>query len=144
MKEKDKKKEENKFIAETARSLSSGKEEQVIAKLNELKSTGKPSIIPYILDLLNISSSDKVKQEVISFISNLKDQNCVPSIVKFIEENGNRDNIHQLISACWQSRLNFSKHMNSFINSFISGNYQIALESFTVIEEMLWQTDDLS
>lgn len=139
-----KKNEEKKFIAETAKALSSDREETVIAKLNELKSTGRPSILPLILELLNISNSEKIVNEVILIISNLKDQNCVPHIVKFIQNNQQKSWIDQVISACWQSSLNYSNNLNTFTDCFIIGNYQVALESFTVIEEMLWQTSDTS
>lgn len=144
MVEKKNTKEEKKFVAETATALSSDKEEKVIAKLNELKSKGKPSILPLILNLLNSSKSEKVKQEVILIISNLKDQNCVPHIIKYIQQNQNHTMISEVIAACWQSRLIYSKHLNTFVRCFVSGNYQVALESFTVIEEMLWQSDSKS
>ena len=136
--------EEKKFIAETATALASDREEKVIAKLNELKLKGKPSILPLILDLLNSSKSEKVKQEVIFLISNLKDQNCVPYIIKYIQQNQGHTMISQVIAACWQSRLIYSKYLNTFIRCFVSGDYQVALESFTVIEEMLWQSDSKS
>ncbi len=134
--------EEKKFEAEVAMALSSDKEEIVISKLNELKSKGKAGILPLVLDLLNSSNSEKVKQEAILLLSNLKDQNSVPHIIKFIRQNQVHALISQVIAACWHSRLNYSKHLNTFIKCFISGDYRVALESFTVIEEMLWQSDN--
>lgn len=136
--------EEKKFIAETAVALSSEKEETVLAKLNELKSRGKAIILPYVLNLLKSSNSTKVREEVIFIISNVKDQNSVPHIIKYIQQNQGHEFISQVIAACWQSQLDYSKNLNTFIKCFISGDYQVAIESFTVIEEMLWRSDSAS
>ncbi|MGD2034805.1 MAG: hypothetical protein PVF73_07105 [Bacteroidales bacterium] len=138
----NKAKEEKRFIANTKESLRSENIDTVLSKLHELKSTGKVSILPYILDLLDHSSSEKIKQEVILFLSNLKDQKCVPVIVSYIRKHAGNKSVARVISTCWQSRLDYSNDLNTFAHSFISGDYSIALESFTVIEEMLWRATD--
>ncbi|MBA7534886.1 hypothetical protein ES705_27136 [subsurface metagenome] len=141
MEKNDKTKAEKRFIIKTTESLASKNEEEVLSKLNELMSTGKVSILPFILDLLDQSSSDKVKREVILFMSNLKNQKCAPVIIDYILKNKSKEYIYQVISSCWQSRLDYSKHLKAFVSCFIAGDYQIALESFTVIEEMLWRSE---
>jgi len=136
----NKEKEEKRFITETKESLNSKNDDLILAKIHELKSSGRVSILPLILDLLNQSNSERVKQEVIFFLSNLKDQKCVPLIVDYIQVHSDLIWISQIISACWQSRLDYSNNLNTFIDCFISGDFQVALESFTVIEEMFWRT----
>ncbi|MBN2522304.1 MAG: hypothetical protein JXB24_03470 [Bacteroidales bacterium] len=134
--------EEKRFITETKASLNSKNDDLILAKIHELRSSGKASILPLILDLLNKNNSERVKREVILFISNLKDQKCVPFIADYIQTHSNTLWISQLISACWQSRLDYSDNLNIFTNCFLSGDYQVALESFTVIEEMVWRASN--
>ncbi len=139
---KNKEIEDKRFITETKASLNSKNDDLILAKIHELKSSGRVSILPLILDLLNQNNSERVKQEVILFISNLKDQKCVPFIVDYIQTHSNVVWISQVISACWQSRLDYSDNLNTFMDCFLSGNYQVALESFTVIEGMVWRTSN--
>jgi hypothetical protein len=131
---------EQRFVKETAEQLSSTLDLRVIKKIHELKSNGKPIVLPLILDLLLKSRSDAVKNEVLILIGQLKDQACVPIIVTYVNFEKAGAHLANLISACWQSDLDFSKHLILFVDSFITGDYQVALEAFTVIEESLWRS----
>ncbi|MBN1597763.1 MAG: hypothetical protein JW894_05675 [Bacteroidales bacterium] len=140
MEEKKKSLAEKKFFEETKYSLSSKIDNIVLAKLRELKSSGNVSILPLILDLIADSKSEIVRSEVLSFISDLKDEKSVPVIINYIDNNKCGEHLSELIASCWQSRLNYSKYLISFARCFVNGEYQTALESFTVIEETLWQS----
>jgi len=128
------------LLKETIEKLSSGNDQIIIKKLSELKSTGNVVILPLILDLLLKNKSEIIAKEVLTFIGQLKDQKCVPVIVQYITFKKTGKYLADLISECWQSGLDFSQHLTIFAESFIEGDYQVALESFTVIEEMLWKT----
>ena len=134
--------QEKKFYQETAAKLGSGNPEVIIRKLNELKDTGTVAILPLILDLLASHSTDRVRSEALHLVSDLKDQHCVPVITEYISRNKDKSYISDLISCCWQSSLDFSSHLPLFTDCFILGDYQVAIESFTVIEEMLWKTTE--
>lgn len=140
MNEKDKKTSEKKFIVETRIALSSENENEVLTKLHQLKSDGKVSILPCILDLFQQSGSEIVKQEVIHFISDLNDQECASVIIEYINNDKLGDYLGDVIASCWQSGLDYSRYLKTFAKCFVIGDYKIALESFTVIEEMLWKT----
>lgn len=127
-------------IKETVEKLSSGNNQIILKKLSELKSTGNAAILPFILDLLLNNDSDLITREVLTFIGQLKDPKCVPIIVQYITFKKTGKYLAGLISECWQSGLDFSQYLAVFAESFIEEDYQVALESFTVIEEMLWKT----
>lgn len=137
-----KKEQEKKFYQETAAKLGSGNPDVIIRKLNELKETGTVAILPLILDLIAKPGTDRVRSETLHLISDLKEQHCVPVITDFISRNKKKSYISDLISCCWQSSLDFSNHLPLFTDCFILGDYQVAIESFTVIEEMLWKTSE--
>ena len=136
----DSKTAEKKFIAEVKTELGSGNVARVTHKLRELKSTGRVAILPYILDLLaNDKEDDAIINEVLQLVSDLKEQECAAVVAKYIEQRKLGKNTAAVVSACWQSRLNYSEHLSVFLDSFVLGDYQEAIEAFTVIEEMLWQ-----
>ncbi len=133
--------EEKRYIAETKAALSGHDSRNVLAKIRELKTTGRVSILSYILDLLKSEEKEEIKSEVFVLISDLKYQQGVPIVVEYIKQLKGSENLSGLISACWQSQLDYSHHLETFADCFISGSYQDAVESFTVIEEMLWRSD---
>ena len=136
------KEEEKKFFLETKATLKSKDEKMIIAKLRELKTKGNASILPLILDLLESSSSDDIIQEVLNIIGDLRDQNCAPVIISYIDNKKLGKHVSAIVSSCWQSMLDFHAHLSSFATCFLDGDYQTALEAFTVIEEMLWKSTD--
>lgn len=133
---------EKKFILETKASLRSKDKKIVLSKLRELKVSGNTNILSYILDLLETSDSSEIVQEVLNLVRDLRDQQSVPIIVDFIQKNMKGIYIGDIISSCWQSRLDFHAYLNIFANCFLHGDYQTSLEAFTVIEEMLWKSSN--
>jgi len=135
----DKKDQEKKVIVGIQHALNAHDYKSIHTKIEELKTTGKPGILPYLLDLLNTDCPETIKQDVLLLTGDLKDQGCVQILVDYIRNRKVGGHISQLIAACWQSSLDFSDELETFAESFVAGNYQTALESFTVIEEMLWR-----
>ena len=128
--------EEKKYIATTKAALVNKNSKSVLAKIRELKKTGKVSILSYMLDLLKPDQKTEIKAEIYDLISNLKHQQCVPIVVKYIKQLKGTDELSLLIASCWQSQLDYSDYLEIFADCFITGTYQDAIESFTVIEEM--------
>jgi hypothetical protein len=132
---------DQKLISEVAEKLASTNETIVLKKLHSLKSTGNAKILPLVLDLLTTSKSEIIISEVITMMGQLKDPKCTPVIVEYIQGKKVGEYLSDLIASCWQSGLDFSQYLAAFAECFITGNYQVALESFTVIEEMLINSD---
>jgi len=132
---------EKKYIATTKAALASKDSKSVIAKIRELKINGKTSILYCVLDLLKSEQIEEIKVEIFNLISNLRDKDSVPIIVDYIKQLKGSDNLSQLIATCWQSQLDYSDYLETFADCFITGTYQDAIESFTVIEEMIIFSD---
>lgn len=128
---------DNKFYIETKKRLEDKNTANVIATLKELKSTGTPKILPLIFDLWATTTSEEIKSYISSMVATLKNKESARYMAEEVQRERLGDYQQDLISACWQSGLDFSQYMNVFAAQFIKGNYQIALESFTVIEESL-------
>jgi HEAT repeat protein len=110
-------------------------EKTTLKAIRELRSKGSIHYIPELLKLLNKTTSETVEKELVRFLSDVKDTAAIPFILDGLRDRdlaGARGNI---VSACWQSGLDFSRDVELFIQLFLEGDYHTALESFTVIEE---------
>lgn len=123
------------------KSIEASSDEAIIGLLAELRETGEDYMLPTILNLLFSARSEKLKNEVVNFLVDLKNKSSIDTIVEAIKQNKRSKDIHLLVSVCWQSRLDFTPYIDTFIDIMEHGNYQACLEAFTVIENM---TESLS
>lgn len=132
--------EEKLYYSETKNSLKTKDSKIVRSRIKELKSKGSAELLPLVLELLLTESSEEIKADILELLNNLRDQSCAIVVKDFIEENLSDSQIHLVVASCWQSRLDYSEYLVSFANSFIKGNYQASIESFTIIEEAIWKS----
>jgi hypothetical protein len=114
--------------------LKNGSDEKVLSILLELKEQGDLFYIDTLLDLLTSNRAEIVKKGVLDFISDIKTQEVVPIIASYVKRQANSLDISHVITASWQSRLDFSKYIEPFVHHLIHSNYKTAFEAFTVIE----------
>ena len=118
-------------------SLRSGNRSAILTTLNELRRDGNVSILPDLFDLLLEQEDEQIISDIRSLLSDLKDMDAVPVLVEAI---GNKDNskiLTILVSACWQNGLSYGKQIDTFAEVVITGEYEAAIEAFTVIEEAI-------
>jgi hypothetical protein len=140
MDDKIRKEKELKFYKETELKLKASSPSGVINTIRELHKTGNPSVMPLILDLLESTQDENVVKEILMLLGELKDNKTVVPISAYISKRPSGKHLAKVIATCWQSGLDFSSEVFVFAECFIEGSYEVALESFTVIEEMLWRT----
>ncbi len=114
--------------------LWSDQEMTVLKALRELRSGGSIHYIPELLKLLDKTRSETVEKELIRFLSDVKDTAAVPLIVEGLRDHDLAGARGSIVSACWQSGLDFSRDVDLFVRLFLEEDYRTALESFTVIE----------
>jgi hypothetical protein len=114
--------------------LRSEDELKVLKALRELRYGGSIHYIPELLRLLNDTRDETVEKELVRFLSDVKDSAAVPMILEGLRDRELAGARESIVSACWQSGLDFSREVNLFVSLFLEGDYRTALESFTVIE----------
>jgi hypothetical protein len=117
------------------RDLWSGDEKTVLKALMMLRTGGSIYYIPELLRLLNDTRAEPIEKELVRFLADVKDKAAVPFIVSGLRNPELNSARWKIVSACWQSGLDFSPEIDLFSKLFLEGDYQTALESFTVIEE---------
>jgi hypothetical protein len=126
-----------KIDAQLIKKLWSGDSGQALSALKELRSAGNCNYMPELLKLLNETHSEEIRKELALFLSDIRDKGCIPFIIDSLNDDSYQPVKNIIVSSCWQSRLDYSKHIDTFINIFIKEDYLTALEAFTVIEESL-------
>lgn len=116
--------------------LHSNSIDEVLFALKELRNTGNKDLIPTVIELLATHKSKKVKKQVSELLFDLKYQDAAPFIIDAINLDDYKNIREQLLSVCWQSRLDFSDYLEVFIHYFIAGSFKEAFEAFTVIDSM--------
>ena len=88
-------------------------------------------------DLLTLLISSKsTREDKDTALIQLKDNKAQDFIMSAIIKTKKLDHKALLISACWETGLDFSKHFQTFIDLVGHENFAVSLEAFTVIQEM--------
>lgn len=124
----------NNRLTNIIKDLSSNEDKKVLTAIKQLRKHGKPEAIKPLVDLLNSSSIEAITNAIIELLYDLKDQNSVEEIMLCIEDDTYQEIKPTLISIFWQSKLDGSNYIASFIKEAIKGDYLTALEVMTVID----------
>lgn len=131
-----------KNIAEIKAELFSGNEDLVIDTIEYIRNLSVFQDIESLLDLYITSSSKEIKTAIYKLLSDIKDISFVDTFVSIITKPKYQSILNELVSICWQNSLDFSPHIDVFVDLLLKGNIQIAIECFTVIEESLVNLTD--
>jgi len=74
------------------------------------------------------------RQEDEALFAQLKEINAQDLLVQTIQATTHRDFKIKLLSACWETGLDFSKHFLFFTEQACDNDFQIAMEALTVVE----------
>lgn len=127
--------EEKKRIKEWRTLLRSGDESVIISSIEKLRTAGNKELIHDIVSILKTKPGENVETTIFSFLNDLKDQECVDEYMGFVQKNYDGPYRKQLISACWQNGLNYSKYLSFFTKQVLSTDFEVSIEAFSVVEE---------
>jgi hypothetical protein len=122
---------------EWIKNLESNASSLIMQAIKEIKQDGNIKMLPYLFNLIQPSTHESIRSSIVQLMSEIKVQDAVPLIVHALENRDLGEDYTPLITACWQSGLDFSQHLPVFIKIFVAGDYQTAIESFSVIEESI-------
>jgi len=118
-------------------SLRSGNRTAILTTLKELRSDGNVSILPDLFDLLLDQEDEQIIGEISSLLNDLKDKEAAPILSEAVGNPEYTKILTILVSACWQNGLSYGKYIDTFVKVVISGQYEAAVEAFTVVEEAI-------
>ncbi|MCD6201454.1 MAG: hypothetical protein J7K46_06590 [Bacteroidales bacterium] len=117
--------------------LFSARDEVVLSVIKEIRYSGNPALIPAVMKLYSQTDSPTITDAVVALIRDMKSQPSVAPLIPALQDISDQDKKQRMVAACWQSGLDFSAHIQVFLQIFLEGDYMTALEAFTVIENAL-------
>ncbi len=111
-------------------------EKLVIESIEKLRAKGNINDLPAILDYLVEPANTSIEKALFSFIFDIKDPKAVEPFIAAIQNEKYQTIQKKLIEVCWQSSLKFANHIGLFVDLLIKGDFEIAFEALTVIENM--------
>ncbi len=114
--------------------LSSKENKKILFALEQLRKHGKKEAFLPLIDTLIATTDDEIKQEIINLLYDLRDQTIVETIISAINNKKYTSIKPILISIFWQSSLDGSQYISTFIRQAIKGDYLIGIEVLSVIE----------
>jgi hypothetical protein len=112
-------------------------DEQVISLIQDFRENGELFIVSPLIEMLYSKRGQVLKNSILDFIADIKNQDAVSIISQSIQKHMGDKNTSGLISACWQSNLDFSNEIPIFIDILCNADYQSSFDAFTVIENSI-------
>ena len=116
------------------KNLLSTEDKKVFTALKQLRLHGKREAIKPLIELLSSTNNEEVKAEVSALLFDLKDQTVVEELISAIDSNDYQSEMATLISIFWQSSLDSSENIASIVRQAIKGDYLVAIEVLSVID----------
>jgi len=116
---------------------------KVIETLEELRVSGKVSDIPFLIELLHLSSDSEIKSKITDLFGNLKESDAIPLIIEAIQNQKYAPELKELVASCWENGLDYSNYLTLFVDLLIDSEFLVAFEAYTVIVNMIAKIDQV-
>ncbi|MDQ2180429.1 hypothetical protein [Marinifilum sp. D714] len=130
MTDKAKKALHDKLVSE----LQSSDSKTVTKSINQLREEGQLEDIVILFDLLVKNKDEEVKSTIWKFLADIKDKKVDLILIDAILNEKYKSIQKELTGICWQSSIDFTKHVSVFTDLLIKSDFETAFEAFTVIE----------
>lgn len=114
----------------------SAEEKELLNIIDSIRKTGNIKAIPLLFKLIVSTENDDIQNEISHLIFDIKDVKIIPHLFEAIENPALIKFQRVLVSACWESGINYSMHLDFFVNLAAKSDYLTCLECLTVIENM--------
>lgn len=112
-----------------------GEEEEILSNLESLRENGTIESLGAMLEHLTTIPSLSIKSKILELVADLKLTGAAAIVANFTFACKNTTIQQELVSASWQSRLDFSPYFNRYIDIAIGGNLMLVLDVLSLTEE---------
>ena len=130
-----------KLNQEIIKQLQSGEISKTNNAVSWLRNDGDINYLPIIFDVMNQGDGKDVIHVLEAFLADIKNDGAVPVFIAALQDPKYQQILPFLISACWQSGLDFSSHSHLFSKLFITEDFVVGVEVYSAFLNMV---DNLS
>lgn len=120
---------------EISTKLQSKVEKSINEAILAIREDGNPKLLTELFGIYEQSSS-AIKTKITDVFNDLKDQKIAHTIIDLLQSTTSTDSKKMLLSACWQSRLDYIDYLETFIDTIMTEDFEMSFEAFTVIENL--------
>jgi len=124
-----------KKLAELAMILNGGRERDIAERIRLLRSEAPFGGALRMLALhYDKTDNHSIRLAIAGLFNDLKEKTAREEVIESLAAVRKADSREMLISSCWQSGLDYSEFAIPLADQFITGEYMVSLECFTVLD----------
>ena len=116
--------------------LNSGDRNKIKKALAYIKVEGNNTTLQPMLNILKTELSSEFEEPIKDIFFNLKDSSSVEVIIDLLRDDENSGQRSFLLTAIWNSSLDFSNYLPDFVGIAVDGDLMDAVDCLTIIENM--------
>jgi HEAT repeat protein len=132
----EKESSKDKKVKDLLSQLASKDEAAQLKSIKSLKIHGNESAIEPLVQVLSISSSEKVKNEITELLNTIKSTAVPAEIAKCLGNPSYKNVRQQLLISIWSSGLDYRPYMGEIATATVQGGLMEAIECITILENL--------
>ena len=126
---------QQRVINQLKEDLSSSNDSIIKKALIKTRDKGNEQLIDPLIDLYSSTENLKIKEEIKSIFSELKNKDILEFLLPQLSK-GSNDVKELILFSIWSSGIDMTDHIPELIEASCSGNYMVILEALTVLENL--------
>ena len=126
---------QQRVINQLKEDLSSSNDSVIKKALIKTRDKGNEQLIEPLIDLYSSTENLKIKEEIKSIFSELKNKDILEFLLPQLSK-GSNDVKELILFSIWSSGIDMTDHIPELIEASCSGNYMVILEALTVLENL--------
>jgi len=104
--------------------------------IRKLRRNGKLQDIPGIIKAYRMQKQDNIRKDIHALLCDIDIAGSSDYFVDAIRDPENEAIVAELLCICWESRQDFTGHLEFFLAVFLNSDYGSSIEAFTIIENI--------
>lgn len=129
-------KKENKKLNQILLDLKSNDSKKISKAIKALEAHGDSTVILPLAEVLLLGVNKKNEAEILELLSSLKDSSVVVEMMDVLEDERFKGIRQKLLTTVWNTKVDFSDYIDSFVEIAVKGDFMEALDCLTIIENM--------
>ena len=126
---------QQRVINQLKEDLSSSNDSVITKALTKTRAKGNEQLIDPLIELYTKTENQKIKEEIKSIFSELKNKDILDILLPQLNE-GTNEVKELILFSIWSSGIDMTDHIPKLIEATCSGNYMVILEALTVLENL--------
>jgi hypothetical protein len=116
--------------------LTSDSDVKFSSAINEIASIGEVTVIPELIAVLKQKLEISRQKQLSKLLSDIQILGAADIFIQVIRNEENIEELKKILPILWESKLDFSEYLADFVEISLSGDYLIALDCLTILENM--------